>query len=177
MIDNSKSKTSFTGGSIKIIPDGKGKIILEKFRDEYRYNKCSLGMNNLLIGKVYIENCGEVVIECKKYQTKAIINFKEQSFWNKNQYNVVEGVIERAGQECYLLKGKWDEILHMTDPRTKAVKVLWKKTHESNKDYYYFNDYTFQMNHLNKALFQQLLVKNISITILKNVSILCFIFV
>ena len=65
-------------------------------------------MNNLLIGKVSIENYGEVTIECEKQQTKAIIQFKEPSIWNRNQINMVEGVIKKGEKECYWLKGRWN---------------------------------------------------------------------
>ena len=78
------------------MPESKGKLILEQFKDEYVYTKCTLAINNLLMGKIYIENFGEIVVDCKKYQTKAIIQLKEQSFWNKSQTNVVEGTIKKG---------------------------------------------------------------------------------
>ena len=156
IIDNSKSKTQFTGSSIKIVPESKGKLILEQFKDDYVYTKCTLAINNLLMGKIYIENYGEIVVDCKKYQTKAVIQLKEQSFWNKSQTNVVEGTIKKGDKQIFTVKGRWNEILHATDLRNNTMKVIWKKTHESEKDYFFFNDYTMQMNHLNKEKFQQI---------------------
>ena len=83
------------------------------------------------MGKIYIENFGEIVVDCKKYQTKAIIQLKEQSFWNKSQTNVVEGTIKKGDKQIFAVKGRWNEILHATDLRNNSMKVVWKKTHES----------------------------------------------
>lgn len=37
-----------------------------------------------------------------------------------------------------------------TDQRDKTTMTLWTRKHIPNKDYYYFNEYTMLMNHLNK---------------------------
>lgn len=45
-------------------------------KDEYVFTKCTLALNNILIGKVYIENYGDIVVECPRHQTKAVIQLK-----------------------------------------------------------------------------------------------------
>jgi hypothetical protein len=41
-------------------------------------------MHNLLIGKTYIENYGEMEIKCEDTGIRTVINFKELSFFNNH---------------------------------------------------------------------------------------------
>ena len=76
IIDNSKNKTTFTGSSLKFVPQSNGKITLQRLKDSYSFSKCTMTLNNLMMGKLYLENTGQVRIVCKKLNTQALLNFK-----------------------------------------------------------------------------------------------------
>lgn len=49
-----------------------------------------------------------------------------------------------------MLVGKWNESLAAVDKLTNAREVLWQKTHQCDSTYYNFNDFTFNLNFLNR---------------------------
>ena len=55
---------------------------------------------------------GDVVILCKKFNTKVVLRFREQTFWSKeNVSNGVEGELIRNDDVKYKIRGKWTQQL------------------------------------------------------------------
>lgn len=48
--------------------------------------------------------------------------------------------------------GKWNESLTAIDKLTGMKEVLWTKTHREDPNYYNFNDFAININHLNQEL-------------------------
>ena len=57
--------------------------MLNAQRDEYVFSKCTTVLNNVMMGKVSVENIGEITIICQKLRTKAVLKFKENGFFGK----------------------------------------------------------------------------------------------
>jgi hypothetical protein len=54
------------------------------------------------------------------------------------------------GKLCYTITGKWNEHIKATSAKDNSTITTWTRKHTCNKDYYYFNDYTMALNHINK---------------------------
>lgn len=94
---------------------------------------------NGLMSKMYVENSGKVEIHCKKFDTKAVIIFRENSFWSRENSCAIEGKIFLGEEEIYGLKGKWNNYLSAMEYRTSKNFKLWNISHQIYNDYYNFN--------------------------------------
>jgi len=80
-------------------------------------------VHNLIIGSVWVDNYGDMLIRNLKTGDKCTIVFKQRSWWGKN-YGEVEGtVLDKRGSVCRKLVGTWLEHIDVTPPDNGAGKV------------------------------------------------------
>ena len=80
-------------------------------------------VHNLIIGSVWVDNYGDMVIRNLKTGDKCAIAFKQRSWWGKN-YGEVEGtVLDSRGRVCRKLVGTWLDHVDVTPPDNGAGKV------------------------------------------------------
>ena len=61
------------------------------------------------------------------------------------------------GKLVYYLQGEWNKNLQVRGMKEKNRQItVWEKRHVPNPEYYNFNHYTLQMNHLNNFRYETL---------------------
>ncbi|KAL3144723.1 hypothetical protein ABBQ38_001846 [Trebouxia sp. C0009 RCD-2024] len=104
-------RSKFWGRSIELTPVG---LIRLKFDDgdEYTWAKVTSSINNLIMGKIYIEHTGLMKINNLQSSMVAKIRFKEAGRLSSKDAHQVVGTFEKDGQKLpHTLTGKWDTAL------------------------------------------------------------------
>ncbi|ORX84788.1 hypothetical protein K493DRAFT_291733 [Basidiobolus meristosporus CBS 931.73] len=125
-------KTKFYGKSFELFPAGLTHLHLKiprKFVEKeeqtdranppdsqavlehFSWKKVTTRVNNILIGKIYLENYGDMEIINHRTGEMCILSFKERR-WGSSEKNLVEGVVkDKHGKPIWRLHGKWSEFL------------------------------------------------------------------
>ncbi|DBA86398.1 TPA: hypothetical protein ACH3X2_005620 [Trebouxia sp. C0005] len=109
-------RSKFWGRSIELIPVG---LIRLKFDDgdEYNWTKVTSAINNLIMGKIYIEHTGIMRVTNLQSTMVAKIKFKESGRLSSKDAHQIVGAFEKDGQKLpHTLTGKWDTALEATMP-------------------------------------------------------------
>ncbi|KAK9759928.1 hypothetical protein K7432_016557 [Basidiobolus ranarum] len=125
-------KTKFWGKSFELFPAGlthlylkipkafveteerldkKGESDSETIQEHFSWKKVTTRVNNILIGKIYLENYGDMEIVNHRTGETCTLTFKERK-WGSSDKNIVQGVVkDRHGNIIWQLYGKWSEFL------------------------------------------------------------------
>ncbi|CAD7703019.1 unnamed protein product [Ostreobium quekettii] len=121
-------KNKFWGASMELHALG---VIRLRTADgeEYRWNKVTTSINNLIIGKLYIDHYGVMRVHNKNTGMLAKIKFIETSrFFDSNPHQI-KGYIEGPNGKIRdaTIQGKWDGSLHVDLGDGRGPKEVWRK--------------------------------------------------
>lgn len=121
-------KSRFWGRSIELKPDGVLRLDF-KDGDTYTWNKVTTTINNLILGKIYVDHGGIMRIRCHKNNTCARIRFKETGFLFDKTPRQIEGIIENNGIKMNYpqLAGHWDKQVAVVWNEDEQ-EILWQKS-------------------------------------------------
>ena len=126
-------KSRFWGRSIELKPEGVLRLTFTGDGDVYAWNKVTTSINNLILGKIYIDHGGIMRIrnltqDGSSTGLTARIRFKETSMLFDKDPRQVRGFLEKDGRrlERPLLYGHWDDALNAEMGDGTSVQ-LWKK--------------------------------------------------
>lgn len=155
---NTMVKTSFKGQYIEVSPLGGAHVKLKKNNDHFVFFKCKTSVNNIIIGKIYIDNYGEMTCENHTNGDKGVLKLTQRGWGEKGAYEVTGSVKNKFGVEKYRLKGRWDRDMKLINNETNEEKVIWKRYNMPEKyDFqYFFTDFAIQLNHVNVDLIKKL---------------------
>lgn len=155
---NTMVKTSFKGQYVEVKPLGGAHVRLKKFNDHFVFFKATTSVNNIIIGKIYVDNHGEML--CENYTTgdKGVLKLTQRGWGDKGAYEVVGSVKNKMGVEKFKLEGRWDQSLSMTNLESGQKKTIWKRNPMPEKfDFqFFFTEYTIQLNHIHIDLMKKL---------------------
>jgi len=154
---NTMVKTYFKGQYIEVSPLGGAHVKLKKYKDHFVFFKCKTAVNNIIIGKLYVDNYGEMTCENFTTGDKGILKLTQRGWGDKGAYEVNGSVKNKLGKEKFIIKGRWDKDLTMINPETGEEKLLWKRyTMPEKFDFqYFFTDFAIQLNHINVDLMKK----------------------
>lgn len=137
-------QSSFTGKHIAAIPMGYSRIEFPAAGISYRFNRPTTSVHNLIIGKLYIEQSGEVTItgEGKASGWKCVLSYQTHSFFSKDGRKVKGTVTDPRGRVEMTLTARWDEKMEMTRS-SGASTVIWRKRPPPTDSHLYYNFTTF----------------------------------
>lgn len=121
-------KSRFWGRSIELHPVGVLRLTFSD-GDSYSWNKVVTSINNLILGKIYVDHGGIMKVKCHSPGgMTARIKFKETGMLFDKDPRVIHGVLERDGVKFAhpFLHGHWDDELHAHYADGTSVR-LWKK--------------------------------------------------
>ena len=146
-------KSKFWGRSIELKPEGVLQLDFDD-GDSYTWNKVTTSINNLILGKIYVDHGGVMKIRNTAYNTVAKIRFKETSMLFDRNPRYVEGFVEvdRHRQEYPLITGHWNKAVSVVWGPNKK-QVLWEKNPPpENPTRYNLTTYAIQLNEITDGL-------------------------
>lgn len=149
-------QSTFTGKNIAAIPLGYSRVEFPSTNSAFRFNRPTTSVHNLIIGKLYVEQSGEVTIngEGKADGWTCVLSYHTHSFFSKDQRKVKGTVMDPLGNVILTLSAKWDDKMEMTKSNSGQSSVIWRKQPpptDSNV-YYNFTVFASQLNEMEHGI-------------------------
>uniref|UniRef100_A0A8D2JL90 Oxysterol-binding protein n=1 Tax=Varanus komodoensis TaxID=61221 RepID=A0A8D2JL90_VARKO len=160
--------SKFRGKYLSIMPLGAIHLEFHSSGNHYIWRKVTSTVHNIIVGKLWIDQSGDIEIINHKSKDKCQLKFTQYSYFSRDIPRKVTGVVtDAAGEAQYVMSGTWDEkmecskIVHSTPGssssegkvpktvyQTLSPKVLWKKypLPENAENMYYFSDLALTLN-------------------------------
>ncbi|XP_038618517.1 oxysterol-binding protein 2 isoform X1 [Tachyglossus aculeatus] len=159
--------SKFRGKYLSIMPLGAIHLEFSSSGNHYIWRKGTSTVHNIIVGKLWIDQSGDIEIVNHKTKDKCQLKFTPYSYFSKDSARKVTGVVaDGTGRAHYVMSGSWDEkmecakIVHSSQSRsnvegkqktvyqTLPAKVLWKKypLPENAENMYYFSELALTLN-------------------------------
>jgi len=160
-------KTKFTGNSLECNGSGSSNVLIKKTGHVFTSEPVKTIVHNLIVGKLWVDNFGDLIITNKSTGEKANLKLKECGWFSKNWRELEGDIYHRDGSVSMHMSGKWTESIFCkvgdgsTDKKHKfkylkeSNEPVWVPTYKplpSNKvpskyagD---FTEYTLELIHL-----------------------------
>uniref|UniRef100_A0A663MFJ5 Oxysterol-binding protein n=1 Tax=Athene cunicularia TaxID=194338 RepID=A0A663MFJ5_ATHCN len=149
-------KLKFWGKSVEAEPKGTMTLELLEHNEAYTWTNPTCCVHNIIVGKLWIEQYGNVEITNHKTGEKCILSFKPCGLFGKELHKVEGYIQDKSKKKLCALYGKWTECLYSVDPATfEAYKKNDKKNAEekkSGKQMYNFTSFAMALNELDKEM-------------------------
>ncbi|XP_059563431.1 oxysterol-binding protein-related protein 1 isoform X1 [Myotis daubentonii] len=127
-------KLKFWGKSVEAEPKGTITLELLEHNEAYTWTNPTCCVHNIIVGKLWIEQYGNVEITNHKTGDKCVLNFKPCGLFGKELHKVEGYIQDKSKKKLCALYGKWTECLYSVDPATfDAFKKNDKKNTEEKK--------------------------------------------
>ncbi|XP_042856242.1 oxysterol-binding protein 1-like isoform X4 [Penaeus japonicus] len=153
--------SKFRGKYLQIIPLGIAHLKYLASGNHYTWRKVSTTVHNMIVGKLWLDNHGEMEIVNHKTGDKCCLKFIPYSYFSREIPKKVTGyVVDSEGTFKWFITGTWDEKIEACRVTSQSMragkpvyetgppKVLWKRNPivpESEK-YYNFTKLACQLN-------------------------------
>uniref|UniRef100_H0X1M7 Oxysterol-binding protein n=1 Tax=Otolemur garnettii TaxID=30611 RepID=H0X1M7_OTOGA len=159
--------SKFRGKYISIMPLGAIHLEFQASGNHYVWRKSTSTVHNIIVGKLWIDQSGDIEIVNHKTNDRCQMKFLPYSYFSKEAARKVSGVVsDSLGKAQYVLSGSWDEQIECakivqssssspsSDGKQKTVyqtlpsKLLWKKypLPENAENMYYFSELALTLN-------------------------------
>lgn len=117
--------SKFRGKYLQIIPLGIAHLVFKKSGNHYTWRKVTTTVHNIIVGKLWVDNHGEMDISNHRNGDKCHLKYSAYSYFSREIPRKVTGVVaDKEGNAKWVLTGTWDK-------RMEAAKVV--HIDESNK--------------------------------------------
>ncbi|XP_020648004.3 oxysterol-binding protein 1 [Pogona vitticeps] len=160
-----KITSKFRGKYLSIMPLGTIHCIFHTTGNHYTWKKVTTTVHNIIVGKLWIDQSGEIEILNHKTGEKCILKFVPYSYFSRDVARKVTGeVLDSSGKVHYMLLGTWDEKMDCFkvipgmenggESRQRAHEVedgrimLWKRNQlpKNAENMYYFSELALTLN-------------------------------
>ncbi|XP_077730458.1 oxysterol-binding protein 2 isoform X2 [Canis aureus] len=159
--------SKFRGKYLSIMPLGAIHLEFQASGNHYVWRKSTSTVHNIIVGKLWIDQTGDIEIVNHKTKDRCQLKFLPYSYFSKEVARKVTGVVsDSQGKAHYVLSGSWDEQMECakivqsspsspsSDGKQKTVyqtlpaKLLWKKypLPENAENMYYFSELALTLN-------------------------------
>lgn len=146
-------KSKFWGRSIELRPEGTLTVVFDD-GDEYHWNKVTTSVNNLILGKIYVDHGGVMRVRNINTGLAARVRFKETGILFDRDPRHVVGFVEKNGQrwEDVILRGHWDDAL-AAEYQDGTIIVLWRRNQPPpDPTRYHLTQFAIELNELTPGL-------------------------
>lgn len=159
--------TKFKGRSLIAFPQGLHHCEFKTSKRHYSWNKVNTTINNIIIGKLWIDQEGEAGIVNSISGCKCKLTYFPYSIFSSEDNRKVTGcVTDQTGSTQWLIQGYWDDYIEIApviakegtakNPilQTGPYKSVWKinKPPPDNEKSYHFTYFACQLNELEKGI-------------------------
>ncbi|KAM8886157.1 oxysterol-binding protein 2 isoform 3-T3 [Spinachia spinachia] len=159
--------SKFRGKYLSIMPLGAIHLQFHSSGNQYVWRKVTSTVHNIIVGKLWIDQSGDIEIVNHKTKETCQLKFSPYSYFSRDVPRKVTGVVaDSGGQAHYVLSGTWDDkiesakVVHSsrggsgsegkqkTVYQTLSPKLLWKKypLPENAENMYYFSALALTLN-------------------------------
>uniref|UniRef100_A0A3Q3B4S2 Oxysterol-binding protein n=1 Tax=Kryptolebias marmoratus TaxID=37003 RepID=A0A3Q3B4S2_KRYMA len=161
--------SKFRGKYLSIMPLGAIHLQFHSSGNHYVWRKVTSTVHNIIVGKLWIDQSGDIEIVNHKTKETCQLKFSPYSYFSRDVPRKVTGVVaDSGGQAHYILSGTWDDKIESskiiqssrggsgsegkqkTVYQTLSPKLLWKKypLPENAENMYYFSALALTLNEL-----------------------------
>ncbi|XP_065812731.1 oxysterol-binding protein 1 isoform X15 [Labrus bergylta] len=159
--------SKFRGKYLSIMPLGSIQCLFEKSNNHYSWKKVTTTIHNIIVGKLWIDQSGEIDVVNHKTGDRCHLKFTPYSYFSRDVPRKVTGVVtDKEGKAHYVLSGTWDEKMEFsrvmqsskgengtegkqrTVYQTLKAKEIWTKNPlpEGAENMYYFSSLALTLN-------------------------------
>uniref|UniRef100_A0A667YND2 Oxysterol-binding protein n=2 Tax=Myripristis murdjan TaxID=586833 RepID=A0A667YND2_9TELE len=159
--------SKFRGKYLSIMPLGAIHLQFHSSGNHYVWRKVTSTVHNIIVGKLWIDQSGEIEIVNHRTKDTCQLKFSPYSYFSREVPRKVTGVVaDSGGQAHYILSGTWDDKIESakiiqssrggsgsegkqkTVYQTLSPKLLWKKypLPENAENMYYFSALALTLN-------------------------------
>nr|XP_022340468.1 oxysterol-binding protein 1-like isoform X1 [Crassostrea virginica] len=110
--------SKFRGKYLQIIPLGIAHLVFKKSGNHYTWRKVTTTVHNIIVGKLWVDNHGEMDITNHKTKDICHLKYAAYSYFSRETPRKVTGVVtDQDGIAKWVLTGTWDK-------RMEAAKVV-----------------------------------------------------
>eukprot|EP00158_Paraphelidium_tribonemae_P008019 Partr_v1_DN28436_c0_g1_i2_m41728 putative Oxysterol-binding protein len=148
-------KNRFTLKNLEVSPLGGCHVVLKSTGEHYSWRKVTTAVNNLIVGKLWIDHFGDMLITNHLTNETCLLTFKQAGWSGRGQYEIVGEAKDAKGNVKFELSGDWVEKLvskKRDDPH--HFVTLWKKLPmpENSEKMFNFTHFAITLNELSDDL-------------------------
>uniref|UniRef100_A0A8C5GPQ6 Oxysterol-binding protein n=1 Tax=Gouania willdenowi TaxID=441366 RepID=A0A8C5GPQ6_GOUWI len=107
--------SKFRGKYLSIMPLGTIHAIFGKNNHHYTWKKVTTTVHNIIVGKLWIDQSGEIDIVNHTTGDRCHLKFAPYSYFSRDVARKVTGVVmDKDGKAHYVLSGTWDEKMELS---------------------------------------------------------------
>ncbi|KAM4585430.1 oxysterol-binding protein 1 isoform 3-T5 [Odontesthes bonariensis] len=165
--------SKFRGKYLSIMPLGSIQCLFEKSNNHYSWKKVTTTVHNIIVGKLWIDQSGEIDVVNHKTGDRCHLKFAPYSYFSRDVPRKVTGVVtDKDGKAHYVLSGTWDEKMEFsrimqsskgengtegkqrTVYQTLKAKEIWRKNPlpEGAENMYFFSSLALTLNELEEGV-------------------------
>ncbi|XP_039666227.1 oxysterol-binding protein 1 isoform X3 [Perca fluviatilis] len=159
--------SKFRGKYLSIMPLGSIQCLFDKSNNHYSWKKVTTTVHNIIVGKLWIDQSGEIDVVNHKTGDRCHLKFAPYSYFSRDVPRKVTGVVtDKDGKAHYVLSGTWDEKMEFsrvmqsskgengtegkqrTVYQTLKAKEIWRKNPlpEGAENMYFFSSLALTLN-------------------------------
>ncbi|XP_075890357.1 oxysterol-binding protein 1 isoform X2 [Nelusetta ayraudi] len=159
--------SKFRGKYLSIMPLGSIQCLFDKSNNHYSWKKVTTTIHNIIVGKLWIDQSGEIDVVNHKTGDRCHLKFTPYSYFSRDVPRKVTGVVtDKDGKAHYVLSGTWDEKMEFsrvmqsskgengtegkqrTVYQTLKAKEIWTKNPlpEGAETMYFFSSLALTLN-------------------------------
>jgi hypothetical protein len=137
---NFEMTSKFRLNCLQVTPTAIKQLKFKNSGQHYTWNIVPTFVRNVLLGKFWVENIGDVVIRSHQQNITCNLKFLAQTYFSPKSLNVVNGYISDCeGKVHYLIDGTWTEKIELSkvcnpgpisckdDFITSEPTIIWEK--------------------------------------------------
>lgn len=119
---------------MEVIPQGVCHVRLKSTGHHYSWRKITTCVHNIIVGKLYVDHYGDMLITNHTTGDQALLNFKARGWGGRNEAEIVGSVFEGAASDNRAklkISGRWNDRLTMrpadANDESAHPSILWKR--------------------------------------------------
>lgn len=120
-------KNKFWGKSLEVFPTGWNHVEIPKYNDMYDFKQVTACVHNIVVGKMWLDNYGEMEIVNRTTNDRCIINFHKSGWMTDiKSLGQLSGVVyDAAGSAKIKFSGRWPDAVY-EDLKGKQRRLIWQ---------------------------------------------------
>ncbi|XP_064391969.1 oxysterol-binding protein 1-like isoform X2 [Halichondria panicea] len=155
--------SKFRGKYLTVYPIGACHLVFHKTKSHYTWCKAVTTVHNIIVGKLWIDQSGEIKITNHTTREEGLLKFHAYSYFSREQQRKISGHVQDVdGNVRYVLKGYWDQQFDMAkviggegkNLETEPCQTLWRvqEPEPGNEVMYGFAHFTSSLNELEPGI-------------------------
>ncbi|XP_066269069.1 oxysterol-binding protein-related protein 1-like isoform X3 [Branchiostoma lanceolatum] len=124
-------KLKFWGKSVEIQPKGMITVELPSHGEVYTWQNVNSCVHNIIVGKLWIEQYGEMEVKNHTTAEKVVLNFRPSGWFGKELHKIDGYVYDKEKNKRRALYGRWTENMYSVD--VELFEDMKRKEKEKKK--------------------------------------------